>query len=243
MTAAITLSVVVPVYDEAPCLRPLWGELDEALRELGLTAEVIFVDDGSTDGSAAIVRELAAADPRIRLIRFAANAGLTAAFYAGFRAARGEIVATLDADLQNDPRDIAVLLRHLDGGDAAVGWRRDRHDPWLKRVSSTVANAVRNAVSGDRVHDSACSLRVMRRECLEALPPFNGMHRFVPTLLRIAGYRVIEVPVGHRPRRFGRSKFTVRNRAVRAFADLLAVCWMMKRRIRYRVVEKTDAGG
>lgn len=243
MTAAVRLSVVIPVYDEAASLRPLWRELDDVLRGIGLTAEVIFVDDGSTDGGAAVIRELAATDRRIRLIRFAANAGLTAAFYAGFRAVRGEIVVTLDSDLQNDPRDIGVLLRHLDRFDAAVGWRRDRHDPWLKRVSSTVANTVRNIVSGDRVHDSACSLRVMRRECLEALPPFHGMHRFVPTLLRIAGHRVIEVPVGHRPRRFGRSKFTVRNRAVRAFADLLAVCWMMKRRIRYRVVEELDAGG
>ena len=242
MTAAVRLSIVIPVYDEAANLRPLWLEVADVLRELELTAEVIFVDDGSTDGSGALIRELAGTDKRIRLIRFAANAGLTAAFHAGFRAARGEIVVTMDADLQNDPRDIGPLLRHLDGFDAAVGWRRDRHDPWLKRVSSTVANTIRNIVSGDRVHDSACSLRVMRRECLEALPPFQGMHRFVPTLLRIAGHRVIEVPVGHRPRRFGRSKFTVRGRAVPAFEDLLAVCWMMKRRIRYCVVEEIDGG-
>lgn len=242
MTAAVDLSIVIPVYDEVANLRPLWLELDPELREIGLTAEVIFVDDGSTDGGTAIIRELVATDKRLRLIRFAANAGLTAAFYAGLRAARGEIVVTMDADLQNDPHDIAALLRHLEGFDAAVGWRRHRDDPWLKRVSSIVANAVRNVVSGDRVHDSACSLRAMRRECLEALLPFQGMHRFLPTLLRISGYRVVEVAVGHRPRRFGRSKFTVRNRALRAFEDLLAVCWMMRRRIRYRVIEEIDGG-
>jgi glycosyltransferase involved in cell wall biosynthesis len=242
VTAAVDLSIVIPVYDEVASLRPLWLELDSVLREIGLTAEVIFVDDGSTDGSAAIIRELVATDKRLRLIRFAANAGLTAAFYAGLRAARGEIVVTMDADLQNDPHDIAALLGHLESFDAAVGWRRHRDDPWLRRVSSIVANAVRNVVSGDRVHDSACSLRAMRRECLEALLPFQGMHRFLPTLLRISGYRVVEVPVGHRPRRFGRSKFTVRNRARRAFEDLLAVCWMMRRRIRYRVIEEIDGG-
>ncbi len=243
MTTAVTLSIIVPVYDEVANLRPFWLELDDALRGIDLPAEVIFVDDGSTDGSSAVIRELVANDKRLRLIRFAANVGLTAAFYAGFKAARGAIVVTLDADLQNDPHDIATLLRHLDGFDAAVGWRRDRRDPWLKRASSTVANAVRNVVSGDWVHDSACSLRAVRRECLEALPPFQGMHRFVPTLLRIAEYRVIEVPVRHRARPSGRSKFTVRNRAMRALVDLLAVCWMMRRRIRYRVVEEIEGGG
>jgi glycosyltransferase involved in cell wall biosynthesis len=238
-----TLSIVVPVYDEVENLRPLWLELDAALRAIGRPAEVIFVDDGSTDGSAEVIRELAASDKRIRLIRFASNSGLTTAFHAGFEAARGEIVATLDADLQNDPADIVTLLGHLDGFDAAVGWRRDRRDTWFKRVSSRVGNAVRNVVSGDRVHDSACSLRVMRRACLSALPPYQGMHRFVPTLLHIAGYRVVEVPVNHRPRRFGRSKFGARNRALRGFVDLLAVCWMMRRQIRYRVAEDTARDG
>ncbi len=242
MIVVPTLSVVVPVYDEAANLRPLWEALSDALAELGLPAEVIFVDDGSGDGSTEILRELVTADKRCRLVRLAANAGLTAAFLAGFAAARGEIVVSLDGDLQNDPRDIATLVRHLDGADAAVGWRRDRHDPWLKRLASRIGNGVRSALTGDHVRDSACSLRAMRRECVGAIPPFHGMHRFVPTLLRMAGYRVVEVPVRHHARRFGRSKFTVRNRAARALADLLAVCWMLRRRVRYRVAEEIEGG-
>ena len=212
----------------------------DALASLGQSAEVIFVDDGSRDGSASIIRDLAEGDARIRLIRFHSNAGLSAAFFAGFAAARGRIVVTMDSDLQNDPHDIATLLAALEGADAAVGWRRIRRDSWLRRVSSRVANRIRDRVTGDRVSDSACSLRAIRRECLQVIPPYTGMHRFVPTLLRLAGYRVVEVPVNHRPRRFGRSKFGVRNRALRAFTDLLVVRWMQHRRLRYAVVEEID---
>jgi hypothetical protein len=172
---------------------------------------------------------------------FKANAGLSAAFHAGYEAARGRIVATIDADLQNDPRELQALLAALDGADAAVGWRRERHDPWPKRGSSRVANVIRDWMTGDSVRDSASSLRVMRRECLRAIPPYCGMHRFVPTLLRMAGYRVVEVPVRHRPRRFGRSKFGVRNRALRAFVDLLVVRWMIRRALRYQVEEVMPA--
>jgi len=237
MSQAPELSVIVPVFNEVENISPLWRELDAVLGRLGRSAEVVFVDDGSTDGSADAIRALMAGDPRVRLLCFDANAGLTAAFHAGYGAARGRIVATLDADLQNDPRDLPPLLAALEGADAAVGWRRERHDPWPKRVSSRIANAIRNWLTGDEVRDSACSLRVMRRECVGAIPPYTGMHRFVPTLLRTAGYRVIEVPVQHRPRRFGRSKYGIRNRALRAFVDLLAVQWMMRRAVRYRVRE------
>ncbi len=243
MSAEAELSIILPVHNEAESLPALWLELTAVLDRLGRSAEVIFVDDGSTDRSTELIRGFAAADARVRLVRFGANAGLTAAFLAGFRAARGEFVVTMDADLQNDPNDIGVLLEHLEGWDAASGWRKNRRDPWTKRVASRLANAIRNRVSGDHVHDSACSLRVMRRECLEAIPPYRGMHRFVPTLLRIAGYRVVEVPVNHRPRRFGRSKFTARGRALPAFCDLLAICWMMRRRILYHVVEEIDGTG
>jgi glycosyltransferase involved in cell wall biosynthesis len=178
-----------------------------------------------------------AREPRARLVRLDANTGLTAAFDAGYAASRGRIVVTLDADLQNDPRDIPRLLEALEDADAAVGWRRARHDSWLKRVSSRIGNGVRNRISGDHVRDSACSLRAMRRECLGALPPYNGLHRFVPTLLRTAGFRVVEVPVQHRPRRFGRSKYGVRNRAARGLVDLLAVTWMMRRALHYQARE------
>lgn len=238
MSGRPALSVILPVHDEAESLRVLWPELRDVLDRLGHTVEVIFVDDASTDESPAVIRELAGTDPRVRLIRLAVNYGLTTAFHAGFAAARGDTVVTMDSDLQSDPNDIPRLLERLGECDAASGWRKDRRDPWIKRATSAVANAIRNRVSGDRVHDSACSLRAMRRECLAAIPPYHGMHRFVPTLLRTAGYRVVEVPVHHRPRRFGRSKFTARGRAMPAFLDLLAICWMMKRRIRYDVIEE-----
>ena len=234
--SGVELSVILPVYNETESIPILWRELEEVLPTLAGPAEVIFVDDGSTDGSSEAIRAIVGRDRRARLLRFATNAGLTSAFHAGFRAARGRAIVTMDSDLQSDPRDIGTLLAHLGSFDAAVGWRQRRHDPWLKRVSSRIANAVRDRVTGDVVRDSACSFRAMRRECLDAIPPFNGMHRFIPTLLRMAGYRVIEVPVNHRPRRFGGSKYGIRNRAVRAFVDLLVVRWMMTRRLRYEVV-------
>ena len=240
--STVELSVVIPVYNEAESLASLVRELSDALRDLGRPAEIIFVDDGSTDGSDGVLRQLARTDRRVRVIRFARNAGQSAAFYAGLRASRGRYVATLDADLQNDPHDLVTLWGYLPQCDAAVGWRSERHDGWLKRLSSRVANAVRRVVTRHAVHDSACSLRVMRRECIEAIPPFDGMHRFVPTLVQLAGYRVIEVPVRHRRRRYGASKYGIRNRAARAFADLLAIRWMMSRRLEpYIAVEVDDA--
>jgi dolichol-phosphate mannosyltransferase len=243
MSAEPALSIVLPVYNEVDSLGPLWQELVELLPSLADSVEVIFVDDGSTDGSAEILQRIVKEDPRVRLIRFEANAGLSASFYAGLQAARGRIVATMDSDLQSDPRDISMLMKHLDGADAVVGWRQVRHDSFLKRASSRIANGIRKAVSGDYVQDSACSLRVMRRECVVAMPPFTGMHRFMPTLLKIAGFRVIQVRVNHRPRRYGRSKFGVSDRAFSAFADLLVVRWMMHRRLRHRIAERIDSTG
>lgn len=228
MTPTPDLSIVLPVHNEAPNLPLLWEELVQVLADLRRHAEIIFVDDASTDGSTEILRDLVRGDGRVRMLRFRAHAGLTAAFFAGLHVARAPVLATLDSDLQNDPRDLAILLPHLDAADAVVGSRVARSDPALKRISSKIGNAVRNAVIGEHVVDSACSLRVMRRECLDAFLPFDGAHRFLPTLLRAAGFRVVETPVHHRPRRFGRSNFGVRNRAVRAFVDLLAVAWLIR---------------
>ena len=239
MTSGPDLSIVLPVFNEAESLPILWEELVPVVKTLGLAVEVIFVDDGSTDGSADFVRVIMATDPRVRLIRFAANSGLSAAFAAGLRAARGTVVVTMDSDLQSDPAEIPGLLAHLDRWDAACGWRRARRDPWLKRASSRIANGVRAAVLGDRIRDSACSLRAMHRRCIGSLDPFQGFHRFIPGLLRQAGYRVIEVPVHHRPRRFGTSHYGVRNRAWRGVVDLLGVRWMQSRRLRYETVEDT----
>jgi len=239
----IDLSIVIPVYDEEANLPLLWEELRGVLEGLGLAFEVVFVDDGSRDRSAEIVRGFREADPRVRLVRLKANAGETAATDAGFKAVRGAWVVVMDADLQNDPRDIPRLLSYLDRWDAATGWRvnRGEGDDWLRRLSASIANRVRNRLSDETVQDSGCTFRAFRRECLRDLVLYRGFHRFIPTLLKMRGYRVIEVPVNHRPRRFGRSKYGVWNRAFVAFADLLVVRWMKSRRLRYEVAE--DLGG
>jgi glycosyltransferase involved in cell wall biosynthesis len=229
------LTVILPVFNEVENLCVLWPELIRILEAHCRQVEVIFVDDASTDGSTEWLRELARRDARVRHVRFARHAGLTAALDAGYRRARFPIVVTMDSDLQSDPADIPRLVAALQDADAATGWRVHRHDKWLKRFSSRVANFVRNWLTRETVRDSACTLRAIRRTCTTALPPYDGLHRFVPTLLRIAGYRVVEVPVSHRPRRFGESKFGVRNRAVRAFRDLLFVRWMQHSVLRYAI--------
>jgi len=236
-SAPLRLSIVVPAFNEEENIEPLVGELVPHLERLGEPFEVLIIDDGSTDRGPALARALAQREPRLRVLSLDRRRGQSAAFEAGFRAARGEVVVTLDADLQNDPADIAGLLQALPGWDAVVGWRRVRRDSWLKRVSSRISNSIRNRVSGDRIIDTGCSLKLFRREALAEIKMFDGMHRFLPTLLRMEGRRVREVPVNHRPRLRGRSKYNIRNRALRAFVDLLAVRWMRSRRVHYRVRE------
>jgi dolichol-phosphate mannosyltransferase len=242
---AVDLSVVVPVYNEEESLPPLWGELHPVLDSLGMRWEVIFVDDGSADRSAEVVRGLRESDARVRLVRLKSNAGETAATDAGFRGARGRYLITMDADLQNDPRDIPGMLAHLDRWDAVTGWRARRGDgdSWLRRFSSRVANAVRNAIIGEHIRDSGCTFRAFRRECLRELVLYRGFHRFIPTLLALQGFRVLEVPVNHRPRRFGRSKYGIGNRAWRGFQDLLVVRWMRDRALRYDLAERLGSDG
>ena len=237
----LDLSLVIPVYNEEGNLPLLWPEIREVLNPMGLRYEIVFVDDGSRDRSAELIRGFRDQDPRVRLVRLKVNSGETAATDAGFKAARGRWVVTMDADLQNDPHDIPTLLSHLDRWDAATGRRTRREDPWIRKISSRIANWVRNAISGDSIQDSGCTFRAFRRECLRGLTLYRGLHRFLPTLLRLKGYRVLEVPVNHRPRRFGESKYGITNRAFGAFRDLLVVRWMADRQLRYQVIE--DLGG
>jgi len=232
----IDLSVVAPVYNELENLDRLVEELLEALEPEGFATEIILVDDGSSDGSSQKIAELAAKCRGVRGLHFKDNRGQTAAFDAGFKAARGRWIVTIDADLQNDPRDIPRLLGALDHSDAAVGFRQVREDGWLRRISSRIANAVRNRLSGDDIIDTGCSLKAFRRECLVSLKLFAGMHRFLPTLVQMEGYRVTQLPVNHRPRAKGQSKYGVWNRVFRSLNDLLAVRWMKKRRLDYEVI-------
>jgi glycosyltransferase involved in cell wall biosynthesis len=239
----VDLSVVIPVFNEEESLPVLWPELRAVLTDLHLAFEVVFVDDGSGDRSAEIVRALREDDARVRLVRLKTNAGETAATDAGFKAARGRWVVTMDADLQNDPHDIPALLSHLDRWDAVTGWRvnRGEGDAALRRLSSRIANRVRNAISDETIEDSGCTFRAFRRDCLRELVLYRGFHRFIPTLLRMRGYRVIEVPVRSRRRRFGRSNYGVLNRVFVATVDLFVVRWMKSRMLRYEVAE--DLGG
>jgi glycosyltransferase involved in cell wall biosynthesis len=231
------LSVVIPVYDEEGSLAPLHVELDAALRGVAGGVEILYVDDGSRDASLARLREIAARDPRVRVVALEGNHGQTAAFEAGFRRARGEFVATLDADGQNDPADLPRLLAHLADADVVNGVRTDRHDSAVRRLSSRVANGFRNRMTHESVRDVGCSLRVMRRDLLGRVKLWRGMHRFLPTLLRLEGARIVEVPVSHRPRRQGTSKYGIRNRLFAGFVDVFAVRWMQKRALRYRARE------
>ncbi len=235
----VDLSIVVPVYNERDNLEALYSEVAAALRGLGRSWEILFVDDGSTDGGDRVLRDLRAAHPEVRVVTFQRNAGQTAAMDAGFRRARGGIVVTLDADLQNDPADIPGLLSDLEGCDAVVGVRRRRRDSLMRRISSRVANHVRNRLSDERIQDTGCSLKVYRRETLERLVLYDGMHRFLPTLLKMEGFRIRESPVGHRPRAHGASKYGILNRLLPSFQDLLAVRWMKRRKLRYEVKDET----
>lgn len=237
-TQSIEISVVVPVYNEEENLPILVPKLMEVLNRLGSSYEMVFVDDGSSDGSRKILREMALRYPFLRMIGLRENRGLSTALIAGMRETRGEKIVTLDSDLQNDPEDIPKLLGYLDRYDMATGWRLKREDPWLKRIASKIANAIRNRLSGEEIKDSACTLRAFKRECIRDLMAFNGMHRFFSTLAKIQGYRVVEVPVLHHPRKFGESKYNIRNRALRSFIDLLGVRWLKYRRIGYDIEER-----
>jgi dolichol-phosphate mannosyltransferase len=232
--ATPTLSLVIPARDEAESLALLHAEVAAALDAIEGGYEVVFVDDGSVDESPAILAGLAAADHRVRVVRLETGRGQSAALDAGFRAARGEWIATIDADLQNDPADLPRLLAYCTDGDIDVvnGVRTDRADGLVRRASSRVANAIRNRLTGESVIDVGCSLRVMRASMLREVKLYDGLHRFLPTLLRLEGARLIEVPVSHRPRRFGHSKYGVSNRLFTAMADLFAVRWMQRRHLK-----------
>lgn len=231
------ISIVIPVYNEEESLTELFNELKEVLEKHSLDFEIIFIDDGSKDRSGTILKEFSQKDKRIKVICFEKNAGQSAAFTAGFQLARGEVVVTMDADLQNDPCDIPLLLEKIKSYDVVCGWRANRQDNLVRKISSKIANSIRNWLSEEEIKDIACSFKAFRRECLQSFPYFNGMHRFFPTLIKMGGYTATEVKVNHRRRKHGEAKYGIRNRAFRGFNDLLAVRWMKTRRINYEIKE------
>ncbi len=230
VTNAPAVSVIVPVFNEEENISILQSELRAALD--GLDYEIVFVDDGSLDCT---VERIETA-PNVLLIRFEKNTGQSAAIYAGLQAARGANAVLIDGDLQNDPADIPRLLAEVArGADLVCGYRINRQDTLVKRLTSRIANAVRGRFTKDGVRDTGCTLKAIRRECISALVPFKGMHRFIPALIKGAGYRLVEIPVNHRPRRFGQSKYGLGNRALRATIDMFGVRWLLSRRLNYKI--------
>jgi glycosyltransferase involved in cell wall biosynthesis len=215
----------------------------QASREPRLGAyEVVVVNDGSTDNTPAILDDLCPHYPELRTVTLARNVGQSGATAAGLRAAQGEWVAILDADLQNDPADLVRLWSALPGHDVALGWRAKREDVWTKRLISLWANRTRNAVLGQAIKDTGCSVRIFPREVALRLPMFVGMHRFFGPLLLREGCRVVQVPVSHRPRPHGKSHYNLWNRSLRVVTDLLGVAWLMRRAIRYEVITSSAQG-
>lgn len=229
--ASLDLSVVIPARNEIENLDPLLAELRSVLVTCG-DYELLIVDDASRDGTGDRIAEEARRDPRVRALRLERQGGQSAALAAGFAHARGRVIATLDADLQNDPADLPRLIKALANADVVSGVRAERHDSALRRFSSRVANGVRRAAIGDSITDIGCSLKAYRRETLAHLPPFIGMHRFLPALCEFRGARVVEIAVNHRPRRHGVSKYGVGNRLWRGLYDLIGVRWLRSRLIR-----------
>jgi len=235
----LELSAVVPAYNERDNLPILLEELRTALDATGKPWEIVLVDDGSGDGSAEWMLEAAALDPRVVPVLLERNSGQSGALAAGLSRARGAVMVTLDADLQNDPADLPKLLAALERADVVSGVRADRQDGWVRLASSRIANATRRAVLGDPVTDIGCSFKAYRREALEGLPMFVGAHRFLPALCVFRGARVAEVALSHRARRHGHSKYGLSNRLWRGLYDLVGVRWLKSRLLRTRVREVT----
>jgi dolichol-phosphate mannosyltransferase len=232
------LSVVIPICNERDNLAPLTAQVLKALSGQVPSFEIVYVDDGSTDGSGPLLDQLARDYPEVRVFHFDRNYGQTSAFDAGFHQAAGELIVTLDGDLQYDPQDILTLLPLAERFDLVCGWRQKRHDTLVKRLSSRIANAIREAVIHDGVRDTGCSLKIFRRRVVEKMSLFEGMHRFFPALARMHGFTVTQVPVSHYPRAHGQSKYGIGNRIFKSLRDLVAVRWMQRRCLRYRYRDK-----
>lgn len=232
-----TVDIILPVYNEKDNIIPLVEEIHAVLAGLDYRYAIVLVDDGSDDGSADIIRRLSDKDDRIIGVFLRKNSGQTAAFAAGFEVSTGDYLVTMDADGQNDPADIAAMLEPLEEFDVAAGYRVNRADRPSRKLASRFANSVRNRVTGDNIIDTGCSLKAFRRNVVKNIPVFDGMHRFFPTLARMKGYRVQQVPTNHRPRQVGKTKYSNLGRLRKTVWDLWAVRWMQKRKLAYEIKE------
>ena len=228
-------SVVIPLKDEEGNIGELIQELEPVMNSLKQNWELICIDDGSIDETPDILQKLAKEKTYLRVVTFAKNYGQSSAFDAGFKLAKGDFIITLDGDRQNDPRDILALIQAIPNYDLVSGYRQKRQDPWSKRWISRLANFVRSRLCHDQMQDTGCSLKIYRAACLSHIKLFQGMHRFLPTLFKIEGFKVKEIPVSHRKRTQGQTKYHFWNRSFNTIADMLAVRWMYKRQLRYQI--------
>lgn len=246
MSAMQSLSIVIPVYNEEDNIGSLVARITDAMSGWEGPVEILFVDDGSSDRTLELLKEAQAGDARVRIAHFHRNMGQTAAMAAGFRLARGEAIVTIDADLQNDPMEIPLLAAMLNNWDVVCGVRTRRKDTLWKRISSRIGNGFRNWVTADNIIDTGCTLKAYRRECLDGLELYNGMHRFLPTLIKMRGFRVTQVPVSHHPRLAGETKYGTWGRLVKGLQDVWVVRWMRKNYISFesnlQLIERGSAG-
>ena len=231
------LTLILPVYNEEECIRKTLEEAHGVLAKLSLLFEILAVDDGSSDRTPALLKELAAQLPGLRVFRLTPNSGQSAAMGVGFRHARGRVIVLMDADGQNDPAEIPRLLEGLKSHDVCCGYRANRQDSASKRIGSRLANRIRNWALGEDVIDTGCTLKAFKAEWVQDLPMWRGMHRFLPALVRMKGATLGQIPVNHRPRQAGRSKYTNWGRLRETIWDLWAVRWMQKRNRRFKSEE------
>lgn len=235
---SITYSIVIPLKNEAENIKELVEEIEPVMIALNKPWELICIDDGSTDATLAILKSLKKTKPYLNIIAFKGNFGQSSAFDAGFRTAKGAFIITLDGDRQNDPQDIPKLISASVDMDLVCGQRVKRRDPWFKRIISRCANFVRSRFCGDGIPDTGCSLKLYRRSCFDKIKLFHGMHRFLPALFLMEGFRVTSVPVNHRERTKGKTKYNLFNRSFNTISDMLAVRWMRKRALRYQIEQE-----
>ncbi|MCH9626943.1 MAG: Dodecaprenyl-phosphate galacturonate synthase [Chlamydiales bacterium] len=231
-------SIVIPIKNEEENIADLVAEVEPVMEELGEPWELICIDDGSTDQSLLILQDLCQQKPYLRVLTFTRNFGQSAAFAAGFEAAQGELIITLDGDRQNDPADIPKLTAAITECDLVVGWRVNRRDPWKKRIVSKLSNWVRSRLCRDEMHDTGCSLKIYRAEALRKIKMYKGMHRFLPALFKIEGFRIKEVPVNHRERAKGATKYHFFNRSIGPIVDMFVVRWMRHRALKHQIREE-----
>ena len=232
------ISFIIPVYNEESNIENLYSEIKAVAQKLDHPYETIFVDDFSSDNSLSVIKKLSKNNSDVRYVSFAKNCGQSAALYAGFQHATGEIIITMDGDLQNDPGDIPNMIKMFGEYDMITGWRKNRRDTLSKKIASKIGNFIRNSITKDNIHDTGCSLKIMRASMVKKIKMYRGLHRFLPLLMKLEGAKIVEIPVNHRERLHGVSKYNNLSRAIEGLYDLVAVRWMMKRHLDIPIKEK-----